>query len=100
MAMGMQGVLFSWLVVGVLRAEAQWVGITQSTMMLPSVLLTLLGGAIADRYDNRLLLVILHVSSGFLSLGLLTIVTTGHLSMGSLLIYAACMGTVQAFVML
>ncbi len=99
MAMGMQGVLFSWLVVGVLRAEAQWVGITQSTMMLPSVVLTLLGGAIADRYDNRLLLVILHVSAGLLSFGLLTIVATGHLSMASLLIYAACMGTVQAFVM-
>src|SRR6476620_10448029 len=56
-AMGMQGVLFSWLVVGVLHAPAEWVGITQSTMMLPSVLLLFLGGAVADRRDRRNLLI-------------------------------------------
>src|SRR5882672_12381292 len=57
-AVGMQSVLFSWLVVGVLHAKAEWVGITQSAMMLPSLLLILLGGAVADRYDRRTLLIV------------------------------------------
>ena len=66
MAMGMQGVLFSWLVVGVLKAEAEWVGITQSAMMIPAVLLALPGGTIADRSDQRRLLMILHLlGAGF-----------------------------------
>src|SRR6185295_6319604 len=59
-AMGMQGVLFSWLVVGVLHAPAEWVGISQSAMMLPSVVLLFLGGAVADRRDRRSLLIGLH----------------------------------------
>ena len=43
-AFGMQGVLFSWLVVGVLRADAEWVGVAQSALMLPSIVLVLLAG--------------------------------------------------------
>jgi MFS family permease len=50
---GMQQVLFSWLVVGELHAEARWVGVAQSASMIPSFLLILLGGALADRRDRR-----------------------------------------------
>lgn len=98
-AFGMQGVLFSWLVVGVLQAEADWVGIAQSALMLPSILLVLLGGVIADRSDRRSLLMMLHVAAGVLSACLVLIVANGWLSMTLLIGYALCMGTVQAFVM-
>ena len=40
---GMQQVLFSWLVVGELAAEARWVGVAQSASMVPNFLLLLLG---------------------------------------------------------
>jgi MFS family permease len=66
-AMGMQSVLFSWLVVGELRAEPRWVGIAQSASMVPSFLLILLGGAIADRVDRRRLLVWLHCGAALLA---------------------------------
>ena len=99
MAIGMQGVLFSWLVVGVLNAEAEWVGITQSAMMIPSVLLALPGGAIADRYDQRRMLMVLHLIASVISAGLFLAVANAWLSLPLLIAYAIGMGTVQAFVM-
>ncbi len=99
MAIGMQGVLFSWLVVGVLNAEAEWVGITQSAMMIPAVLLALPGGTLADRYDQRRLLMILHLIASGISAGLFLAVANDWLSIPLLIAYAIGMGTVQAFVM-
>jgi len=98
-AVGMQSVLFSWLVVGELHAEAKWVGIAQSAMMLPSLLLILLGGAVADRHDRRSLLIILHLIATLFSASLVTVVVSGKLSLPVLLVYALSMGSVQAFVM-
>ncbi len=99
MAMGMQSVLFSWLVVGVLNAEAEWVGITQSAMMIPAVLLALPGGTLADRYDQRRLLMVLHLIASGISAGLFLAVANAWLSIPLLIAYAIGMGTVQAFVM-
>src|SRR5712692_4802219 len=98
-AVGMQSVLFSWLVVGELHAEAKWVGIAQSAMMLPSLLLILLGGAVADRHDRRTLLIALHLIATLFSASLVTVVVSGKLSLPVLLVYALSMGSVQAFVM-
>jgi len=98
-AIGMQGVLFSWLVVGVLNAEAKWVGIAQSAMMIPSILLALPGGTIADRYDQRRMLMTLHLIASGISVSLVLVVANNQLSMPLLLAYAVGMGTVQAFVM-
>ncbi len=98
-AVGMQGVLFSWLVVGELHAEAKWVGIAQSAMMLPSLLLILLGGAVADRHDRRALLIALHLIATVLSASLTVVVASEKLSLAILLVYALSMGSVQAFVM-
>jgi MFS family permease len=95
----MQSVLFSWLVVGVLHAKAEWVGIAQSAMMLPSLVLILLGGAVADRHDRRTLLIILHLIATLLSASLVASVASGKLSLSVLLVYALSMGSVQAFVM-
>jgi MFS family permease len=97
--MGMQGVLFSWLVVGVLHAQAKWVGIAQSATMLPSVVLLLLGGAVADRHDRRNLLIGLHFIATLLSVSLVVLVMSETLSLPLLLAYALGMGSVQAFVM-
>lgn len=98
-AFGMQGVLFSWLVVGVLRADAEWVGVAQSALMLPSIVLVLLGGMVADRLDRRWLLIVLHLVAAGLSACLVAVVAKGWLSMSLLIGYALCVGTVQAFAM-
>ena len=96
---GMQQVLFSWLVVGELQAEARWVGVAQSASMIPSFLLILLGGALADRLDRRRLLIRLHLLAGALALGLVAAVAGGALSLGLLIGYALAIGSVSAFVM-
>ena len=48
-AWGMQQVLFSWIVVGELQASGDWVGLAQTSIMLPSLVLLMAGGAVADR---------------------------------------------------
>jgi len=98
-AFGMQQVLFSWLVVGELHAEARWVGVAQSASMIPSFLLILLGGALADRRDRRALLIRLHLLASTLAVGLVLAVAGGALSLSLLIAYALSIGSVGAFVM-
>lgn len=62
-AWGMQLVLFSWLVVGELEASPEWVGVAQTSTMIPSLLLLLMGGVAADRIDPRTLLARLHLAA-------------------------------------
>jgi MFS family permease len=97
-AFGMQQVLFAWLVVGELRAEAHWVGVAQSASMVPSFLLILLGGAVSDRRDRRALLIRLHLLATALALGLVAAVAGGALSLGVLIVYALAIGSTSAFV--
>lgn len=98
-SMGMQSVLFSWLVVGELRASAEWVGIVQTSSMLPSFLLLLFGGAAAERRDPRGLLVRLHLVAALPPLALAGAVAAGHLTIPLLIGFGVTMGTLGAFVM-
>ncbi len=93
----MQQVMFSWLVVGELRASAEWVGIVQTSSMLPALLLLPLGGAVADRFDPRSLLIRLHVIAALPPLVLAWVVSQGWLSIPGLVVYGMAMGTVMAF---
>lgn len=70
----MQGVLFLWPVIGVLQAQAKRVGIAQSATMLPSVVLLLFGGVVADRHNRRNLLIGLPLMATLLSVGLVVLV--------------------------
>jgi MFS family permease len=96
-AFGMQGVIFAWLVAMELRASADWVGIAQSCSMIPSFLLILVGGAVADRHDRRALLIGYHCVAAGLAALLLTIVATGALTLALLIGYALALGTLTAF---
>jgi MFS family permease len=98
-AFGMQQVLFAWLVVGELRAEPRLVGIAQSASMIPTFLLILLGGALADRRDRRTLLIRLHLFAAALAFALAGVVAGGLLSFGLLVAYALAIGSTTAFVM-
>jgi MFS family permease len=98
-SMGMQSVLFSWLIVGELRASPEWVGIVQTTSMLPSLLLLLVGGAAAERRDPRSLLMRLHVLAALPPLALAGAVAAGQLSIPLLIAFGVTMGTLSAFVM-
>jgi MFS family permease len=95
----MQMVLFSWLVVGELGAGPEWVGVAQTSTMLPSLALLLLGGVMADRFEPRHMLVALHVVAAVPAILLAVAVATASLSLPLLIGYGLTMGTVSAFVM-
>ena len=98
-AWGMQQVLFSWIVVGELAAEAEWVGIAQASTMIPSTFLLLAGGAVADRFEPRRMLALMHVLAALAVLGLAMASLQGRVSLGELIGYGLVIGTVQAFSM-
>ncbi len=98
-ALGMQSVLYSWIVVGELRAPAEWVGIAQTAQNLPALFLLLQGGATADRSDTRRLLVRLHLVAALPVAGLAVAVAERWLDFAMLIGFALVMGSVMAFVM-
>lgn len=98
-AWGMQTVLFSWLVVVVLHAPAEQVSAAQTSAMLPTLLLILVGGLAADRLDPRKVLVRLQALAAIPVLGLAFIVARGELHLLHLILFGASIGTIAAFTM-
>lgn len=97
-AMGLQVVIFPWLVVGVLHESADRVGLAQMAVMLPNLLLILWGGALSDNrhlgsYLFRLYLMYL------LPFGMMFIaVNQGYLSYKLLIVFGASYGVITAFI--
>ena len=95
----MNGVVFSWLAVGVLAASPREVGFAQTSTMLPALALLLVGGHVADRVDPRRVVIGLHLIGALPMLALATLVSAGGLSLAWLITYGLALGSVSAFVM-
>jgi MFS family permease len=76
-----------------------YVGLAQTSTTLPALLLVLFGGALADRFDPRRLLVGLHAVAAVPVLLLAAAVASGGLSLFLLCAYGVAIGTVSAFSM-
>ncbi|MGE4605864.1 MAG: MFS transporter [Myxococcota bacterium] len=98
-AIGMQSLLFSWLIVGELRASPEWVGIAQAASALPQLALLMAGGAVADRVEPRRMLAAMHVMAAIPPLALAAVVLTGSLSIASVIGYGVAFGAINAFLM-
>jgi len=98
-AWGLQSVLVTWLVTGVLEETPRRVGLAQTASMLPAVFLLLYGGAAADRRDPRGWLLRLHLVAVVPALVLAVCVATDRLSYPLVIGYALCAGAISAFVM-
>jgi MFS family permease len=98
-AIGMQGLLFSWLIVGELHASPEWVGIAQTASALPQVALLLVGGAVADRLEPRRMLAAMHVVAAIPPLALAAVVLTGNLAIATVISYGVAFGAVNGFLM-
>jgi MFS family permease len=96
---GMQTIVFPWLVTVVLHEPPARVGIAQMSLMAPSILFMMLGGAVADRTDVRHLLVRGHLLVAVPPLLLAAAIAQGWLSYSALIAYALAVGTLGAFVM-
>lgn len=99
LAMGIQMVMFTYLVTTVLHGTELQVGLAQMSLTLMSMLLLLFGGNIADQADTRSLLIRCHAIAAVPALVLALVVWTGALRFEWLIVYGLAMGTITAFTM-
>lgn len=98
LAFGIQSVMFTWLVTMVLHESPQMVGIAQMTMLVPTMLLILVGGSLADVIGGRRIVIVAQSVAALPPLFLFVVVLSDNLSFQSLICYAIVMGLAQAFV--
>lgn len=99
LAFGVQVVLFPYLVRVVLHESAMRFGLAQMCLLLPTTLLILFGGALADRVDTRRIVTIACALAVAVFLALGVLVTSGHVTYGLMIAYALVVGTMSAFAM-
>jgi len=75
----MQSIAQDWLVLELTNSAAA-VGITMSMQFLPTLLLGVHGGALADRFDKRRLLIATQLANGLLTACLAVLTLTGHVN--------------------
>lgn len=95
--LGIQMVLFPWLVAVVLHMDAFAVGLAQTAMMAPSLLFLPMGGLVADRGNPRRLLLVYHVLYAVPPLALAVVLARGGLSYPLLIGYGIIVGAIGAF---
>ncbi|TAJ38434.1 MAG: MFS transporter [Reyranella sp.] len=96
--LGIQMVLFPWLVAVVLHMDAFAVGVAQAAIMAPSLLFLPLGGLVADRGNPRRLLLGYHALYAMPPLALaLVLMMEGGLSYPLLIAYGVVAGSIGAF---
>jgi MFS family permease len=97
--LGIQMVLFPWLVAVVLRMDAFAVGVAQMAIMAPSLLFLPLGGLVADRGNPRKLLLRYHLLYAIPPLILAGVLASDGLSYPLLIVYGMAAGSIGAFAM-
>lgn len=96
-SLGIQFVIFPFLVTQVLHEPPARVGIAQMSLMAPALLFMLLGGTVADHGDARRILLRVHLLATLPPLILAGVLLAGELSYSALIVYALIMGTLGAF---
>jgi MFS family permease len=85
-----------WLVLSLTGDSAGALGLVTAAQFAPTLLLTLYGGRLADRYDKRRLLVGANLAAGVCALALALAVLTGRAGLSVILLAAAALGAVSA----
>ena len=96
LAQNMQFVALSWLVVQLTNSPTL-LGVVGLVQAVPSIALSLLGGAVADRVDRKRLLMAIDGGSGVLFFTLGTLVTLNVVQIWHILLLAAALGCVRSF---
>jgi MFS family permease len=95
-AMGMQMLARGWLAFQ-LTGSFAIVGVISISFGIPMLLLSLVGGATADRMDKRSLMVITQIGTGLLTLLTAVLITTGIINVPILFALGLAQGTIMAF---
>jgi MFS family permease len=85
-----------WLVLKLSGDSATAVGVVVALQFTPVLLLTLVGGALADRYDKRKLLLMANATFAVLAIFMASLVMTGVVQLWHVFVLAALMGTANA----
>jgi len=94
---GVQMVLFPYLVRVVLHEDEIRLGLAQMCQQLPTTLLILLGGFVADRADGKKIVVGACLVAAATFVVLAALVSSGRLTYGLLIGYALVVGVIGAF---
>jgi MFS family permease len=89
----MQRIAQDWLVLELTNSPLA-VGATTALQFLPSLLLGLAGGVIADRYPRRALLLATQAILGSLAAVFAVLIMTGNIQVGHIYVLALCLGLV------
>jgi MFS family permease len=98
-SIGIQMVMFTYLVTTVLHAPANQVGLAQTSLTILSAAFMLIGGAVADKVDTRRLIILCHTAAIVPSIALAAIVWMGALRYEWLICYGLMMGLITAFIL-
>jgi len=96
LAQNMEGVAQSWLVLEITNSPLL-LGLTGLTFAAPTILLSLLGGVIADRADRRRIMILSQLASALNFLIIGTLVVTESIAQWHVMTLAFVSGCVRAF---
>jgi MFS family permease len=87
------------LAFGVLGASGRTsdLGIAMAANIGPSLLLLLVGGAVADRFSRRSVLVVANLGAGLAQAGVAAVLLTGHYSLVAIAVLALANGSMRSF---
>lgn len=85
-----------WLLVG-LTGSSTLMGVMLTASYIPTILLLLFGGAIADRYSGRLVAIISDMFNALITAALAVLVTLGSVNLVEIFVFALISGLVGAF---
>ena len=86
-------------VMSTLTTKALWLGMANLTAGLPMLLLTMVGGSAADRFDKRKILLITQFIQIGIACGIGYLVMTGQIRIWHILAFAAVLGISNSFEM-
>jgi MFS family permease len=92
----MQFTAQDWLVLQLSHQRATALGMVTALQFLPVLLLTLYGGKLADRYDKRMLLIVVNAAFAAVAAVLGVLVATGAVRLWHVFALAAVMGVINA----
>ncbi|MEX0803633.1 MAG: MFS transporter [Candidatus Binatia bacterium] len=96
LAQNMEAVAQSWLVLEMTNSPLL-LGVTGLTFSIPTIALTLLGGAVADRADRKRIMILSQIGSVTNFFILATLVITGRVALWHVMALAFLSGCVRAF---
>ncbi len=97
-AMGIQSVLYPWILTQVLNESASRVGFAQMMSMVPMLTLVLFGGVVADRHELRRHLIVLQCLIAFVPLSLAIFIRLDSLSFFLMIAMSLGAGALGAFI--